>query len=90
MSRVIDSFINDVCSYIKYKGVHKEVKDELSLHIDELKDSYTSKGLSEEDAEKKAIADMGNAAEIGEKLNKQHKPQTEWSLIILTAIISMT
>ena len=89
MSRVIDGFINDVCSYIKYKGVHKEVKDELSLHIDELKDSYTSKGLSEEDAEKKAIADMGNAAEIGEKLNKQHKPQTEWSLIILTAIISI-
>lgn len=39
MSRVIDSFINDVCSYIKYKGVHKEVEDELSLHIDELKDS---------------------------------------------------
>ena len=31
MSRVIDGFINDVCSYIKYKGVHKEVKDELSL-----------------------------------------------------------
>lgn len=89
MSRVIDGFINDVCSYIKYKGVHKEVKDELSLHIDELKDSYISKGLSEEDAEKKAIADMGNAAEIGEKLNKQHKPQTEWSLIILTAIISI-
>ena len=28
MSRVIDSFINDVCSYIKYKGVHKEVKQE--------------------------------------------------------------
>ena len=89
MSRVIDGFINDVCSYIKYKGVHKEVKDELSLHIDELKDSYISKGLSEEDAEKKAIADMGNAAEIGVKLNKQHKPQTEWSLIILTAIISI-
>ncbi|MBE7041603.1 MAG: FtsW/RodA/SpoVE family cell cycle protein [Ruminococcaceae bacterium] len=88
MSRVIESFIDDVCSYIKYKGVHKEVKDELSLHIDELKDSYISKGLSEEEAEKKAIADMGNAAEIGEKLNKQHKPQTEWSLIILTAIIS--
>ena len=89
MSKVIDGFINDVCSYIKYKGVHKEVKDELSLHIDELKDSYISKGLSEEDAEKKAIADMGNAAEIGVKLNKQHKPQTEWSLIILTAIISI-
>lgn len=89
MSRVIDGFLNDVCSYIKYKGVHKEVKDELSIHIDELKDSYISKGLAEEEAEKKAIADMGNAAEIGEKLNKQHKPQTEWSLVILTAIISI-
>ncbi|MBQ7036313.1 MAG: FtsW/RodA/SpoVE family cell cycle protein [Clostridia bacterium] len=89
MSEIADRFIKDVCSCIKYKGVHNEVKDELSLHIDELKDSYLSKGLPEEEAEKKAIADMGNAAEIGEKLNKQHRPQTEWSLIILTAIISI-
>jgi len=89
MSRITDGFINDVCSYIKYKGVHKDVKDELSLHIDELKDHYIANGLSEDEAEKRAISDMGNAAEIGEKLNKQHKPQTEWSLIILTALISI-
>lgn len=89
MSKIIDGFITDVCSYIKYKGVHKEVKDELTLHIEELTESYINKGLPEDEAERKAISDMGNAAEIGEKLNKQHRPQTEWSLVVLTAVVSI-
>ncbi len=89
MSNRIDEFVNDVCSYIKCKDVHSDVKEELSLHIDELKDNYVYGGLSDFEAEQKAICDMGSAAEIGEKLNKQHKPQIEWNLIILTAIISV-
>ena len=89
MSRITDGFIAEVCSCIKYKGVHKDVEDELSLHIEELKENYIAEGLSDEEAEKKAVINMGNATEIGEKLNRQHKPQTEWSLVILTAIISI-
>lgn len=89
MSKMTDCFINDICSYIKYKEVHKEVREEISLHIEELKEFYIEKGFSEEEAEAKAITNMGKAEDIGEKLNKQHKPQTEWSLIILTAIISV-
>ena len=89
MSSRIDEFVNDVCSYIKCKDVHSDVKEELSLHIDELKDNYVYGGLSDFEAEQKAICDMGSAAEFGEKLNKQHKPPIEWNLIILTAIISV-
>ena len=89
MSKMTESFINDICSFIKYKAAHKEIREELSLHIEELKESYIEKGASEEEAERKAIANMGKAEDIGEKLNKQHKPQTEWSLIFLTAVISI-
>lgn len=89
MSKILDSFLCDVCSHIKYKGIHNEVKEELSQHIEELTDSYISKGLSKNEAVIKAVSDMGSASEIGQKLNKQHKPQTEWSLIFLTALVSM-
>lgn len=89
MSKIIDEFTCNVCSYIKHKEIHKEIKEELALHIDELADSYIHQGYSEDEAVKKAISDMGNADEIGERLNKQHKPQTEWSLIVLTAIVSI-
>ncbi|NLI57362.1 MAG: hypothetical protein GX387_02430 [Clostridium sp.] len=36
-----------------------------------------------------AISAMGNSNEIGKRLNKQHKPKTEWSLIALTAVIAI-
>lgn len=89
MSKMTECFIDDVCSFIKAKAVHKEIREEISLHIEELKESYMEKGYSEEEAERKAVADMGKAEDIGERLNKQHKPQTEWSLIFLSAIISI-
>lgn len=89
MSKILDSFLCDVCSHIQYKGIHSEVKEELSQHIEELKESYIGEGLSEDEAMKKAVFDMGSASEIGQKLNKQHKPQTEWSLILLTALVSV-
>lgn len=89
MNKIAENYLNEVCSFIKYKGIHNEVKDEMNLHIEELASSYTAQGCSEDEAIEKAVADMGSASEIGQKLNKQHKPQTEWSIILLTSLISV-
>lgn len=88
MNNEVKKFLDEVCGYIKYKGIHDEIKEELKMHIEELTESYKTHGFSENDAIKKSLTGMGNASEIGQKLNSQHKPQTEWSLIILTFIIS--
>ena len=88
MNNEVKKFLDEVCGYIKYKGIHNEIKEELEMHIEELAESYKTRGLSEDEAIKRSIAGMGKASEIGQKLNTQHKPQTEWSLIILTFIIS--
>ncbi len=88
MNKSIELFLQEVCSHILFKGVHHEIKEELSLHIEELTDFYIEQGYPKEEAIQKALAGMGNPTEIGEKLNEQHKPQTEWYLIVLTALVS--
>lgn len=89
MNKKIMNFLDDVCIHIRCKAVHKDIRDELTNHIYELKDEYAKKGHDEEKALDMAISAMGNCDEIGNRLNKQHKPKIEWSLVGLTAIIAV-
>ncbi len=89
MDNKISSFLDNVCIHINCKSLHKDIREELTNHIIELRDRYLRQGSTEETALDMAIASMGDCDEIGSRLNKQHKPQTEWSIIILTAIIAI-
>ena len=60
-----------------------------SENVFELKDDYIKQGYDEGKALDSAVLSMGNSDEIGIKLNKQHKPQTEWSLLALTFLIAV-
>lgn len=88
MSARIDSFLDEVCMHIRARSVHNAVRSELAGHIEELTDGYLAEGLSREQSEENALRDMGSSEEIGIKLNKQHRPKTEWSLIILTVVLA--
>jgi len=83
----IKNFIENVCNQIKYKPARKEVAEEIELHLEEIKNNYLCKGYKEKEAEEKAVEQMGNAEEIGKKLNKIHKPQLDWILLILICIL---
>ena len=75
-------FLNNVCKEIKYKPANKLISDELEAHIEELKNDNLCKGLSEEQAEETAVEQMGDAKKIGKRLNKIHKPKTDWIMLI--------
>ncbi len=89
MNNKITTFLDDVCIHVRCKAVHNDIRDELANHITELKEEYVSTGVDEEKALDMAISAMGSCDEIGNRLNKQHKPKTEWSLIVLTTIIAV-
>jgi len=76
----IKEFLDEVCFHIRAKAAHKEIRAELVGHIEEMESS----GMMLDEA----VLSMGDCAEIGQKLDKQHRPQTEWSLIGLVAFIA--
>lgn len=80
-------FLETVCSKIKYKPAKQHISEELQSHIEEIKNDYLCKGYSPKEAELKAIKQMGNAEKIGSELNKIHKFELDWKLILLMAII---
>ena len=83
----IKEFLNAVCEQIKYKPIRNSISEELENHIEESKENYIEEGMQEKEAEEKAITQMGNAEEIGKKLNKIHKPKLNWKLLIILIVL---
>ena len=83
----VNEYINKVCSLIKNKKVHPEIKEELLGHINDIIEDYLEIGMSLDIATDKALMQMGNAEVIGHDLNKAHKSNSDWILLIM--IISL-
>ena len=82
----IKEYLKSICEQIKYKPIREEISNEIEAHIIDLKQEYINDGIKEEDAEQKAINQMGNAEEIGKKLNQIHRPRVDFKLIFITII----
>lgn len=83
----IKEFIDCVCSQIKYKQIRGNIAEEIQSHIEESKQSYIQEGFEEKIAEEKAISNMGEAQEIGKRLNKIHSPRLNWKLLLIICIL---
>lgn len=83
----IKEFLNSVCEQIKYKPIRESISEELKNHIEESKENYIKEGLEEKVAEEKAINQMGDAEEIGKRLNKIHRQKLDWKLVIIALIL---
>ncbi|WP_087974233.1 FtsW/RodA/SpoVE family cell cycle protein [Oceanobacillus rekensis] len=86
-SSTFEEYLSKVISKVKSKEAHGMIKKELSHHMVELSQSFQKRGLSKEDADEKALQEMGNPFTIGKNLNHLHKPKMDWLLIILFVIL---
>lgn len=87
-NEIIGEYIKNVCSLVKNKDAHEEIKLELENHILEISDELIAEGTKESEATEKAIAQMGDAAVVGSQLNKAHKGNPDWTLLIITLLLS--
>lgn len=77
----IQEYLATVCSQIKWKEVHKPIREELLTHLSDIVVESVQNGLSEADAIDKAISQMGDPVNVGLELHKTHRPRIEWSLV---------
>jgi cell division protein FtsW (lipid II flippase) len=79
-------FLNEVTYQIKSKDAKKQVANELNYHLKEAEKMWTSKGLTENEAEEKAIEQMGNPTKLGISMNKLYRPKIDWWMIVLLGL----
>ena len=73
-----ETYLDEVLSFVKFKYDHKEIRRELTEHMADLKADLMADGMDEEAAEYMTIAHMGDAAEIGQELDKEHHALLGW------------
>ncbi len=79
------SFLEQVQSQIKSKEAKAFVSAELHHHLNEVKNYWLQKGISDDQAEEKAVHQMGNPVSIGRNLNRIHRPKIDWATLSLFA-----
>lgn len=82
----VQSYLNSVCSEIRLREAHQEIKLELLCHIQEVFEEFLSQGFSQNEAVDKAITVMGDSSVVGKQLDKVHKPKPEWSILVLSIL----
>ncbi|MFE4120652.1 FtsW/RodA/SpoVE family cell cycle protein [Priestia sp. YIM B13486] len=85
MSEQRNSFLEQVKAQIKSKEAKVFVSAELHHHLNEVKSYWLQKGISKDQAEAKAVTQMGNPISIGQSLNRIHRPKVDWMTLILFA-----
>ncbi|EAC2632753.1 FtsW/RodA/SpoVE family cell cycle protein [Listeria monocytogenes] len=87
-SAIFEEYLGKVIAKVKSKQAHSMIKKELSSHLEELSHSFQKRGLSIEDADKKAMQEMGDPSAVGKNMNQLHKPRMDWLLIALFILLA--
>ncbi|WP_026675687.1 FtsW/RodA/SpoVE family cell cycle protein [Alkalihalobacterium bogoriense] len=84
-----EEFLNNVTSRVKATEAHVMIKKELTSHLVQLSQSFQKLDMTKEEADEKALEEMGNPFTIGDNLNQLHRPKMDWVLILLYTIIAV-
>ena len=82
-----EQFLKEVTGHIQSKEARKLVEQELQCHLQKTKKDWLVRGLSAEEAEDKAIRQMGDPLKIGMKMNKLYRPKVDWFLLVLLLMV---
>ena len=84
----MEEYIEKLLSQIRCKKAHPYIEKEIRGHIEDQIADNISEGMSKEEATLNAVNDMGDPVEVGISMDKIHRPQIAWKMLIIVAIIS--
>ena len=84
-----EEYLRCVTDQIRCKKACPGIEKELEDHITDQAEMYLKKGMTEEQALKKAIAEMGDPVQVGVELDRIHRPQMSWGLVLLAGILGI-
>lgn len=84
----MEEYIKTLLEQVRFEKAHKAIGDEIRAHIEDQAEENISEGMDKETAEKKAVEDMGDPVATGLELDKVHRPQLAWELVVATLVVT--
>jgi len=85
----MEEYIEKLLEQVRFEKAHKAIGDEIRSHIENQIEANVLDGMDEETAEKTAVADMGDPVEAGARLDKVHRPQMAWGVVIVAFFVAI-
>ncbi|MBQ9331046.1 MAG: hypothetical protein IJ221_08750, partial [Oscillibacter sp.] len=83
----MEAYLAAVAEQIRWRRARGAVTQELRWHLEEQRDAFSREGRSIEEAERLAVAEMGDPVSVGAELDRLHRPRPQWGLLALTAAL---
>ncbi len=80
-------YIEAATSQIRARRARDMVARELTAHIEDQTAFYREQGMSEEEAGKEAVRQMGDPVEVGISMDRIHRPKTDWKMILMLVFL---
>ena len=84
----ISSYLNAVGEQIRWKRARPVVLSELAQHLEDQRDTFAAEGC--ENAEGRAVEEMGDPVSVGTELDRIHRPKPQLGLLALTMLLALT
>lgn len=85
----LDEYLETVSEQIRYTKIRSTVTEELKNHILDQAEAYEACGAFPEEAMDRAVREMGDPVETGVSLDRIHRPQMNWGIVISIGLISI-
>lgn len=85
----MEEYLKVLLEQIRCKKARPHICQELKAHLEDQIAANISAGIDPESAEKAAVKDMGDPVETGISLDRIHKPQVAWKMLLLIGVISV-
>ena len=85
----MEEYLKQVEEQIRCKKARPFIRQELKDHIEDQMNHYMQSGISQTEALKMAVKEMGDPVETGISLDHIHRPKTAYHLLLLIALISL-
>lgn len=86
---LVEEYVDDICRQVRAKELRKDIREELTGHLEELMESKRAQGLDDSEVAQWAITQMGDAHSVAKGLNQVHKPRIPWSILGSLALLLM-
>jgi hypothetical protein len=81
-------YARKVSRQIDDRRTRKDTYQEIYAHLIESKENFLKTGMSEEEAQRTALLQMGDATDIGGELDRIHTPKLKlWHILVIGLIL---
>ncbi len=85
----MEEFIKTLTEQMRCARARDGVARELSDHILDQAEAYEQSGMERGKAVAKAVREMGDPVEIGVMMDRIHRPQVNWGMLLATFVLSI-